>query len=333
MEIIKENKKTNLRDTLLQFAINNKALLITLKFIIAAGLIWYLIYKLDYNEIILSLKNANYYLIGLVMGLMAINIYLQYRRWELTSKLLLNQSNKRKIFQSFIFGISAGAFTPARLGEYLGRAMVYKDKPLLHSFGATFLDKFFLLIVVVFSGSIGSVLFLSINYHISNIIIVPLFIVLFLLLIFLIIVLKNPRYWFDNISVRFKKYKNVNTGIERINSLNFNITKYANEMLVISILHFITILLQFALLVSAFSFKYNFLGYIWAGSLMLFVKSVIPSISFGDLGVREAAAVFFLLPFGITNVAAFNASIFLFLINILLPAILGLFFLIKRNNV
>ena len=333
MEIIKENKKTNLRDTLLQFAINNKALLITLKFIIAAGLIWYLIYKLDYNEIILSLKNANYYLIGLVMGLMAINIYLQYRRWELTSKLLLNQSNKRKIFQSFIFGISAGAFTPARLGEYLGRAMVYKDKPLLHSFGATFLDKFFLLIVVVFSGSIGSVLFLSINYNISNIIIVPLFIVLFLLLIFFIIVLKNPRYWFDNISVRFKKYKNVNTGIERINSLNFNKTKYANEMLVFSIFHFITILLQFALLVSAFSFKYNFLGYIWAGSLMLFVKSVIPSISFGDLGVREAAAVFFLLPFGITNVAAFNASIFLFLINILLPAILGLFFLIKRNNV
>ena len=333
MEIIKENKKTNLRDTLLQFAINNKALLITLKFIIAAGLIWYLIYKLDYNEIILSLKNANYYLIGLVMGLMVINIYLQYRRWELTSKLLLNQSNKRKIFQSFIFGISAGAFTPARLGEYLGRAMVYKDKPLLHSFGATFLDKFFLLIVVVFSGSIGSVLFLSINYNISNIIIVPLFIVLFLLLIFLIIVLKNPRYWFDNISVRFKEYKNVNTGIERINSLNFNKTKYANEMLVISIFHFITILLQFALLVSAFSFKYNFLGYIWAGSLMLFVKSVIPSISFGDLGVREAAAVFFLLPFGISNVAAFNASIFLFLINILLPAILGLFFLIKRNNV
>ncbi|MCH8943004.1 MAG: flippase-like domain-containing protein [Bacteroidetes bacterium] len=333
MNKIKENKKAKFREILLHFAINNKKLLITLKLIIAAGLIWYLIYKLDYNEIILSLENANYYLIGFVIGLMMLNLYLQYRRWELTSKLLLNQSNNKKIFQSFIYGISAGAFTPARVGEYLGRAMVYKDKPLLHSFGATFLDKFFLLIVVVFTGSIGGVLFLSINYHVSNIIIAPLFIVLFLLLIFFIVVLKNPRYWFDNISVRFKKYKKVNTGIERINSLNFSKTKYANEMLIISILHFITILLQFALLVSAFSFKYNFLGYIWAGSLMLFVKSVIPSISFGDLGVREAAAVFFLLPFGISNVSAFNASIFLFLINILLPAILGLFFLIKRNNV
>ncbi|HED08360.1 MAG TPA: flippase-like domain-containing protein [Ignavibacteria bacterium] len=333
MDKIKENKKDSIIDILLHFAINNKTLLITLKLIIAAGLIWYLIYKLDYNKIIMSLENANYYLIGFVVGLMVLNLYLQYRRWELTSRLLLSQLDKRKIFRSFIYGISAGAFTPARVGEYLGRAMAYKDKPLLHSFGATFLDKFFLLIVVVFTGSIGSVLYLSISYRISNIITVPLFIVLFLLLVFFIIVLKNPRYWFDNISERFKKYDKINTGIERINSLDFNKKEYANEMLVLSILHFITILLQFALLVSAFSFQYNYLGYIWAGSLVLFVNSIIPSISFGDLGVREGAAVFFLLPFGISNIAAFNASIFLFLINILLPAILGLFFLIKRNNV
>ena len=333
MEKIKKNKKVNIKDVLLHFAVNNKTLLITLKLIIAAGLIWYIVYKLDYNEIILSLENANYYLISFVLGLMVLNLYLQYRRWELTSSLLLNQSNKRIIFQSFIYGISAGAFTPARVGEYLGRAMAYKDKPMLHSFGATFLDKFFLLIIVIFVGSIGSVLYLSINYNISNIIIIPLFIVLFLFLLFFILVLKNPRYWFDNIILRFKKIKKVNSGVEKINSLNFNKTKYANDMLVLSILHFITILLQFALLVAAFSFKYNFLGYIWAGSLMLFVKSVIPSISLGDLGVREGAAVFFLLPFGISNVDAFNASIFLFLINILLPAILGLFYLIKRNNV
>ncbi len=333
MEKIKENKKTNIWDILLHFALKNKSLLISLKLIIAVGLIWYIIYRLDLNEIILSLKNANYYLIGFVVGLMILNLYLQYRRWELTSNLFLNQSNRRVIFQSFIYGISAGAFTPARVGEYIGRAMAYKDKPMLYSFGATFLDKFFLLIIVIFVGSIGSVLYLSINYHISNLIAVPLFIVLFLFLLFFIIVLKNPRYWVDNIILRFKNFNKVNSGIKKISSLNFSKTKYANEMLLISILHFITILLQFSLLVSAFSFKFNLLGYIWAGSLVLFVKSVVPSISFGDLGVREAAAVFFLVPFGISNIAAFNASIFLFLINILLPAILGLFFLIKKNNV
>ncbi|PJA97755.1 MAG: hypothetical protein CO128_10845 [Ignavibacteriales bacterium CG_4_9_14_3_um_filter_30_11] len=325
-------QKANIKDTILNFAIKNKTILILLKLLIAFGLIWYLIYKLDHNELIKSLENANYYLIGLAFGLMFLNIYLQYRRWELTANKLLSESDKRKIFRSFIYGISAGAFTPARVGEYVGRALAFKDKPVLRLIGATFLDKFFLLIIVIFVGSIGSVIYLSVNYHISNIIIIPLFIVLLLFLLFFIIVLKNPRYWFDNIVLRFRNYRNVNSGIEKINSLNFNKTKYANDMLLISIMHFITILLQFSILVAAFSFKFNFLGYVWAGSLVLFVNSVIPSVSFGDLGIREGAAVFFLLPFGITNVDAFNSSIFLFLINILLPAIIGLFFLIKKNN-
>lgn len=325
-------QKVNIKDSLLNFAIKNKTLLIILKLFIAFGLIWYLVFRLNHNEIINSLRNANYYLITLAFVLMFLNLYLQYCRWELTANKLLSETNKSKIFRSFIYGISAGAFTPARVGEYIGRAVAFKNKPVLRLFGATFLDKFFLLIIVIFVGSIGSVIYLSVNYNISNIIIIPLFIILLLFLLFFILVLKNPRYWFDSIVLRFKNIRKVNTGIEKINSLNFNKTKYANDMLLISILHFIIILLQFALLVAAFSYKFNFLGYIWAGSLVLFVNSVIPSVSFGDLGIREGAAVFFLIPFGITNVDAFNASIFLFLINILLPAVIGLFFLIKKNN-
>ena len=109
-------QKANIKDTILNFAIKNKTILILLKLLIAFGLIWYLIYKLDHNELIKSLENANYYLIGLAFGLMFLNIYLQYRRWELTANKLLSESDKRKIFRSFIYGISGGAFTPARVG-------------------------------------------------------------------------------------------------------------------------------------------------------------------------------------------------------------------------
>jgi len=98
LKTIKENKKNNFSEILFHFAINNKTLLITLKLIIAAGLIWYLTYRLDYNKILLSLEYANYYLISVAVVLMALNIYLQYRRWELTSNLLLNQSDKKIIF-------------------------------------------------------------------------------------------------------------------------------------------------------------------------------------------------------------------------------------------
>jgi len=74
------------------------------------------------------------------------------------------------------------------------------------------------------------------------------------------------------------------------------------------------------------------MNYLWAGNLIMFVKTVIPPISLGELGIREGASVFFLTKFGELPSVAFNASIFLFLINILLPALVGLILMLKKND-
>ena len=78
--------------------------------------------------------------------------------------------------------------------------------------------------------------------------------------------------------------------------------------------------------------EYNFLSYIWAGSLVLFAKTIIPPVAIADLGVREGASVFFLVKMGESSSVGFNASIFLFIINVLFPAIVGMFLLLKKNN-
>jgi hypothetical protein len=59
-------------------------------------------------------------------------------------------------------------------------------------------------------------------------------------------------------------------------------------------------------------------------ALVFFAKSAVPSVTLGDLGVRESAAVFFLGFYGVAEAAAFNASLGLFAVNILLPALAGL---------
>ena len=64
----------------------------------------------------------------------------------------------------------------------------------------------------------------------------------------------------------------------------------------------------------------------------MFAKTIIPPISLGELGIREGASVYFLTQFGETASAAFNASIFLFIINLLIPAVVGLVLLLKRND-
>ena len=99
----------------------------------------------------------------------------------------------------------------------------------------------------------------------------------------------------------------------------------------LSLLFYACFILQFALLVTAFSHQINFLDYIWSGNLVMFAKTIIPPVSFGELGIREGASVYFLKQVGVSAAAGFNASIFLFLINVLLPALTGLILLLKRK--
>jgi hypothetical protein len=63
----------------------------------------------------------------------------------------------------------------------------------------------------------------------------------------------------------------------------------------------------------------------------MFVKSVIPPISLGELGIREGVSVYFVKQLEENAAVGFNASISLFLINILLPALIGLILLLKRK--
>src|SRR5690606_34279089 len=95
-------------------------------------------------------------------------------------------------------------------------------------------------------------------------------------------------------------------------------------LLALSALRYGVFSTQFVLLIQAFA-----PGASWGGAyagvvLVFFAKSAIPAITLGDLGVRESAAVFFLGAYGIAEAAAFNASLGVFAVNILLPALSGL---------
>ena len=73
----------------------------------------------------------------------------------------------------------------------------------------------------------------------------------------------------------------------------------------------------------------NLLDALIAALLVFFSKSFFPPISLGDIGVREAMAVFFFGFFGVAEQAAFNAAMFLFVINLLLPSLFSLKYLAK----
>lgn len=80
---------------------------------------------------------------------------------------------------------------------------------------------------------------------------------------------------------------------------------------------------QFVLLVHAFAPGAPW-GPVAAGVAVVFLlKSAVPQVTLGDLGVREGAAVFVLAGAGVAPAEALNASLAVFVINLVLPALAG----------
>ncbi len=116
-------------------------ILLSAKIFIALGLLIYIISVINLQEIITAIQQANIYLIAAAFLLSFINIYLQYYKWRITANLVLQENSNSKIWLSLFYGFSAGVFTPARIGEYFGRAIVFKNQSLVRVTLATLLDK------------------------------------------------------------------------------------------------------------------------------------------------------------------------------------------------
>lgn len=312
--------------------VNKTTLIIIAKILIAGGLLFFLIHWVEYDKIVYALSNANLYIIAVVLLLGIINIYLQYAKWNLTSREVLRVNDKLKSFRSLFYGFSAGIITPLRIGEYFGRGIEFKDKSLLQVTLATLVDKFFPLIIVAFIGSVSSLLFIYFYYQVSLYIVIALFIIIFTLFYVFILLILSNKFWDTVLFSRIKSSQKLKAFFDRLKVFQNLDKKYFYKMFLISFLFYSCFLIQYGLLVTAFSNHYNFLNYLWAANLIMFTKTIIPPVSMGELGIREGASVYFLTQMGESASVAFNASILLFIINLLIPALIGVGLFFRKNG-
>ena len=204
-------------------------LIITVKLLIASGILYYLISFIDYREIISALSEANVFLIAASFSLSFLNIYLQFLKWKLTCSSVMSENNNGKILTSIFYGLSAGAITPVRIGEYFGRAIAFKNKPLLQVTAATLIDKFFLLIIVTSLGSIASIIFIYIYYDVSLYIVLSLLIIVFTLFYLLAMIIQSEKFWDNVFFSRLRKSKRLSKLLNHLGSLNNLDKKYAGK--------------------------------------------------------------------------------------------------------
>ncbi len=303
------------------------------KILFSAGLIYYLYNRIEFSRLNETFTSANVVLVSVVAALGFVNIYLQYYKWKILCEACLKETSKKRIFLSLIQGLAAGAFTPARIGEYVGRKFSLPNQTLFDVTITTAVDKFFLLFINLAAGSIAVILFLHFAVFVNIYITASLFILLSFGLLVAGYFLLHEQLW-DSILVQyFRQFRFLQGIAHRFTFFRQLDNKTLLRAMIANIIFYFCFLMQYAILVIAFHMQTTVAMALWIGSLMFFTKSLFPAISLGEIGIREMISVYFVSQFGIPEAVGFNAAFMLFIINIALPAIVGMILYFVKPDV
>ena len=257
-------------------------------------------------------------------------MYLQFIKWKILSKKYFGINDNSKIWLSLLYGISGGLFTPMKSGEYFARAIPYKNVKVVDVVLATMVDKIIPLYFVLLFGGIFSAMYL---YQIIQL---SFFTSFGLLFVYLIILFIAPYLLLGNSSItkRIKNYVSQKSYflkvIPKVMFLKGIDKKTLSTLVVFSIIFNLVFTVQMTILLISFSAEMNLWLFFVISNLIIFVQIIIPPIALGEIGIREGASVFFMKSFGYTGVIGFNAAFSLFIINLLIPSIIGFFLLLRR---
>ena len=304
---------------------------IIVKIVIVLLGVWILYKKLFHNQNITQLwtdlklsvtTTNNILLILLVLFLVPVNIYLEGIKWKIQLKPIENISNW-KSFLSIFTGITAGMFFPNRMGNFLGRIFMLEKGDRIKAAMVTIVGGMGQMIATVSIGLIASIFFVK-KYLVLLTIAVILIIATLLIMYFNIHFLKCFQFLIP------KKFKEKTKEYFEIFSL-YN-KKELLKILTISFLRYFLYTFQFVLLIWAFNVPLTYFKAMIAISLTYILMMIIPFITITEIAVRGSVSILVFEKWLIINginisygMMVFSASSLLWIFNIAIPSIIGLF--------
>lgn len=273
-----------------------------------------------------------------LLVLMVVNWGLEAIKW----KTLISKIEKVgffKAFQGVLTGISISSFTPNRVGEFFGRVFILQRASHVEGILITVLGSMSQLLVTIITGTIALLFFLPRNLPDAVFSGGYLYVSILVLLLSLDVLLLGL---FFNVSFLSKIKTNILRGrLNRIQHFFRVFTFYKNRelflVLVFSLLRYLVFSTQFYLLLRFFDVPVPFFEAIILISLTFFIMAVIPTIALTELGIRGSVALYvfglylsrYYADSSIYNIGIFSSSVFLWLINLGFPALMGTFFVFR----
>ncbi|MEB0262578.1 MULTISPECIES: lysylphosphatidylglycerol synthase domain-containing protein [unclassified Mucilaginibacter] len=274
---------------------------------------------------VISRNQVIYTLLAVVL-LMAINWFLESLKWQYLAKKLTKISIWVAV-EAVFCGLTWAVFTPNRIGEYGGRVMFLPNRKRIHGVFAMAVGAFAQNVITNLVGITASLwfiyYFLDVNIwlYLSLLALSAVFLGLFLVFYF------NIK-WLVGLLDKIGFLKKYHRFFEIMGRYNMN------ELLVVigySLARFFVFSFQYYLIIHLLLPTIPFAEMMLTVFVFLFIQSAIPSLDLLDIGVRSFTAMHLFLYITNQQIAIIAAVSCIWLINLIIPAIIGSVFVFKMK--
>jgi hypothetical protein len=257
----------------------------TILFLVVAYFFYLQISKLDFT-LIFSIKVKDYFYLILAICFVPLNWLFEYLKWNNLLKFGEIHISKRGKQKSFMAGIITGFLSPNLLGNFIGRMYYFPRNERVkiiyltqYSNASQFLPSVLFGLISVLIIGFPFQFGLKLNFLFSVLLIIS-FVFLFIIyfrLPKLVKFLFEKKKWFK--AMKFKQ-----------------ISLFQMQQLLVSSLRHLTFSLQYLFVFIAFGVSFNFILLFLIWQVFLW-STLIPSLWFGKLFIRESIALIVLTQF------------------------------------
>ena len=274
--------------------------------------------ELDISILIDTVKKNKVYLVGVIL-MMFLNWLVEALKWRYMISKIENISIMTA-YRAVFTGITVSTFTPNRIGEYGGRVFCLEKGDRIKAVFITVLCSMSQLLVTILYGSISLFILFDEILIDKTFLSVSLLILLNLFLLFSYFNISHIVNFLGKFKLikSFKKYLEV-------------LVMYNYKDLIIAFIYsntrYFIFSLQFIILLHVFGINLSFMDAILSVMLIFFFITITPTITIAEIGVRGSVAIFVLGLFSSNDIAILSSTTLLWLINLIIPAIIGSFFI------
>lgn len=267
--------------------------------------------------------------LALVLVLMPLNWTFETLKWY-TLVRSFTEISFNKAFQGVLLGVMVSMFTPNRIGEYGGRILVVQAEHNWRAVIATLVGSFSQLLVLLSFGIFGCTFFVS-NYLSLEPFLLRSFIIIGLALVGILV------FCFFNIDLLVPIAKRIpfndklKSYLRHLLVLKNYSSKVLGEALIFSVLRYVVYCLQYYFILQFFGIQVGLLAAFSGICTIYLIQTSVPLPPLMGLVARGEIAIFVWSLFEANEISILASTFGLFIINLSIPALLGVGVIVKIN--